>query len=123
MNTVYAGGRWKQPFKIEYTASGVFHSGHAGARAPFMHGLCEDVLYLCDETYGWERLGLPFDDGGELRIVLPDPDNLETLLKDPVALRRAFATEGTSALPQEPRRHAHLREHRHSAGLVAPLRN
>lgn len=103
VNTVYADGRRKQPFRIEDTTSEVFHGGHADTKVPFMHGLCEDVLYLCDETYGWERLDIPFDDGGELRIVLPDPDNLETLLKDPVALRRAFATERTSAMPQEDR--------------------
>lgn len=104
VNTVYADGRWKQPFKIEDTTSGVFHGDHADAKVPFMHGLCKDVLYLCDEIYGWERLDIPFDDDGELRIVLPDPDNLETLLTDPVALRCAFATERTSAMPQEDRR-------------------
>lgn len=100
VNTVYADGRWEQPFKIEDTTSGMFHGDHADAKIPFMNRLCEDVLYLCDETYGWQRLDLPFDGGGELRIVLPDPGNLDTLLKDPVALRRAFRTEWTAAVSQ-----------------------
>lgn len=71
------------------------------ATVPFMHQRCEDVSYLCDETFGWERVDIPFDDDSELRIVLPDPETLETLVHDPIALRRAFSTELAETIPQE----------------------
>lgn len=67
---------------------------------PFMHQRCEDVSYLCDETFGWERVDIPFDDGSELRIVLPAPGTLETLVHDLIALRRAFSTELAVTIPQ-----------------------
>ncbi|WP_129853598.1 serpin family protein [Bifidobacterium pseudolongum] len=71
------------------------------ATVPFMHQRCEDVSYLCDKTFGWERVDIPFDDGSELRIVLPAPETFETLVHDPIALRRAFITELLETIPQE----------------------
>ena len=71
---------------------------------PFMHQRCKDVSYLCDETFVWERVDIPFDDDSELRIVLPDPETLEILVHDPTALCRAFSTELTETLPQEDKR-------------------
>lgn len=65
-----------------------------------MHQRCEDVSYLCDETFGWERVDIPFDDGSELRMVLPAPGTLETLVHDLIALRRAFSTELAVTIPQ-----------------------
>ncbi len=70
------------------------------ATVPFMHQRCEDVSYLCDETFGWERVDILFDDGSELRIVLPAPGILETLVHDLIALRRAFSTELAVTIPQ-----------------------
>lgn len=89
------------PFELNDTEPAVFHGDRGDATVPFMHQRCEDVSYLCDETFGWERVDIPFDDDSELRIVLPDPETLETLVKDPIALRRAFSTELTETLPQE----------------------
>ena len=65
-----------------------------------MHQRCEDVSYLCDETFVWERVDIPFYDGSELRIVLPAPRTLETLVHDLIALRRAFSTGLAVTIPQ-----------------------
>ncbi|PAU67430.1 serine proteinase inhibitor [Bifidobacterium criceti] len=87
ISTVFADSRWKTPFELNDTEPAVFHGDHGDATVPFMHQRCEDVSYLCDETFGWERVDIPFDDDSELRIVLPDSGTLETLVHDPVALR------------------------------------
>ncbi len=92
------------PFELNDTEPAVFHGDQRDATVPFMRQRCEDVSYLCDETFGWERVDIPFDDGSELRIVLPDPETLETLVHDPTALRRAFSTELAEAILQEDKR-------------------
>ncbi len=86
ISTVFADSRWKTPFEINDTEPAVFHGDRGDATVPFMHQWCEDVSYLCDETFGWECVDIPFDDGSELRIVLPGPRTLETLANDPMAL-------------------------------------
>lgn len=104
ISTVFADSRWKTPFELNDTEPAVFHGDRGDATVPFMHQRCKDVSYLCDETFGWERVDIPFDDDSELRIVLPDPETLEILVHDPTALRRAFSTELTETLPQEDKR-------------------
>ena len=86
ISTVFADSRWKTPFEINDTEPAVFHGDRGDATVPFMHQWCEDVSYLCDETFGWECVDIPFDDGSELRIVLPGTRTLETLANDPMAL-------------------------------------
>lgn len=100
ISTVFADSRWKTPFELNDTEPAVFHGDQGDATVPFMHQRCEDVSYLCDETFGWERVDIPFDDGSELRIVLPAPGTLETLVHDLIALRRAFSTGLTVTIPQ-----------------------
>lgn len=100
ISTVFADSRWKTPFELNDTEPAVFHGDQGDATMPFMHQRCEDVSYLCDETFGWERVDIPFDDGSELRIVLPAPGTLETLVHDLIALRRAFSTELAVTIPQ-----------------------
>ena len=101
ISTVFADSRWK-PHLNSTTPSLQYSTETRGdATVPFMHQRCEDVSYLCDETFGWERVDIPFDDDSELRIVLPDPETLEILVHDPTALCRAFSTELTETLPQE----------------------
>lgn len=125
ISTVFADSHWKTPFELNNTEPAVFHGDHGDATVPFMHQWCENVYYLCDETFGWERVDLPFDDGSELRIVLPDPGNLETLVKDPAALRRAFSTELAETVPQEDKQEltgmdrlkAKLAAHKNSASM------
>lgn len=104
ISTVFADSRWKTPFELNDTEPAVFHGDRGDTTVPFMRQRCKDVSYLCDETFGWERVDIPFDDDSELRIVLPDPETLEILVHDPTALRRAFSTELTETLPQEDKR-------------------
>lgn len=99
VNTVFADGRWATPFEVEDTKPDTFHGEQGDRDVPFMHDCWNDTSYLCDETYGWERLDLPFDDGGQLRVILPDPGRLDAIISDPVALRRAIGTEWESAMP------------------------
>lgn len=100
ISTVFADIRWKTPFELNDTEPAVFHGDQGDTTVPFMPQRCEDVSYLCDETFGWERVDIPFDDGSELRIVLPAPGTLETLVYDLIALRRAFSTELAVTIPQ-----------------------
>lgn len=142
-STVFADSRWKTPFELNDTEPAVFHGDQRDATVPFMHQRCEDVSYLCDKTFGWERVDIPFDDGSELHIVLPAPGTLETLVHDLIALRRAFSTELAVTIPQadkqeltgmdrlkaklaarkNPYKHAHLCQHGHRNSGIAPVRN
>lgn len=98
LSTVYAQGHWRTPFSPRDTTMGTFHGERGDERIPFMHDYWRDVMYLCDETYGWERLDMPFDDGSCLRVVLPDEGHLDALLADPLALKRALGTNPENAL-------------------------
>jgi serine protease inhibitor len=100
ISTVFVDIRWKTPFELNDTEPAVFHGDQGDATVPFMHQRCEDVSYLCDETFVWERVDIPFYDGSELRIVLPAPRTLETLVHDLIALRRAFSTGLAVTIPQ-----------------------
>ena len=101
ISTVFADSRWKPHLNSTTPSLQYSMETKEDATVPFMHQRCEDVSYLCDETFGWERVDIPFDDDSELRIVLPDPETLETLVHDPIALRRAFSTELAETIPQE----------------------
>lgn len=104
VNTMFADGRWEDPFEEENTTTDVFHGERGDADVPFMHGSQLGIPYLCDETFGWQRVDLPFDDGSELRIILPDQGHFGTIVSDAIALRRAISTEWESAVPEQDKR-------------------
>lgn len=71
INTVYADGRWKDPFEEQSTGDGTFHGEAGDAQVPMMHRTFSQMTYSHDEYNTWQRVEIPFDNGGNLAIVLP----------------------------------------------------
>ena len=70
INTVYADGRWKDPFEEQSTGNGTFHGEAGDAQVPMMHQTFSQMAYGHDEYNTWQRVEIPFDNGGNLAIVL-----------------------------------------------------
>lgn len=101
LNTLYANGRWNSPFDTELTEKADFQSLQGSSNTvDFMHKTITIMQDSSDDsdTYtkgdGWQRVDLAFDNGGRMRILLPDDNTrFTTLLTDATALRNAFQAE------------------------------
>ncbi|MCC2728164.1 serpin family protein, partial [Blautia sp. MSK22_86] len=61
INTVYADGRWKDPFEEQSTGDGTFHGEAGDAQVPMMHRTFSQMTYSHDEYNTWQRVEIPFD--------------------------------------------------------------
>lgn len=82
INTVYADGRWKDPFEEQSTGNGTFHGEAGDAQVPMMHRTFSQMAYGHDEYNTWQRVEIPFDNGGNLAIVLPAEGHFDELAGD-----------------------------------------
>lgn len=94
INTIYADGRWKLPFQPSSTSNAAFHGAKGDTTVPMMGQT--DVFALAQGN-GWQRVDLPFDNGGMLKILLPDANRFETMCSDSQALRGAFGAKAVDA--------------------------
>lgn len=101
LNTLYSNGRWSSPFDTELTEKAEFQSLQGSSNTvDFMHKTITIMQDSSDDsdTYakgdGWQRVDLPFDNGGRMKILLPDDNtHFKALLTDSTALRNAFQAE------------------------------
>lgn len=100
INTVYADGRWKDPFEEQSTGDGTFHGEAGDAQVPMMHRTFSQMTYSHDEYNTWQRVEIPFDNSGNLSIVLPAEGHFDELAGDAQKLGWAFGT-CSSASPGE----------------------
>ena len=56
INTVYADGRWKDPFEEQSTGNGTFHGEAGDAQVPMMHRTFSQMAYGHDEYNTWQRV-------------------------------------------------------------------
>ena len=98
INTVYADGRWKDPFEEQSTGNGTFHGEAGDAQVPMMHRTFSQMAYGHDEYNTWQRVEIPFDNGGNLAIVLPAEGHFDELAGDAEKLSWAFGTCSTASL-------------------------
>lgn len=90
IGTVYADGVWSSPFNPDHTLENTFRGTAGKSRVMFMNQYFDSLTYLRDAEAGWQRADIPFDNGGALRIVLPDDGRFEDIAGDAEALRDAF---------------------------------
>ncbi|OZG60514.1 serine proteinase inhibitor [Bifidobacterium lemurum] len=97
INTVYADGRWSSPFDESATDDATFHGADDDSTVPFMHQTFDSLDLIQDDAAGWRRADIPFDNGGMLKVLLPDEGRFETLAADPAMLQHAFETDARDA--------------------------
>lgn len=98
INTVYADGRWKDPFEEQSTGDGTFHGEAGDAQVPMMHRTFSQMTYSHDEYNTWQRVEIPFDNSGNLAIVLPAEGHFDELAGDAQKLGWAFGTCSSASL-------------------------
>ena len=98
INTVYADGRWKEPFKEQATSDDTFHGEAGDTQVPMMHRTFSQMAYGHDEFNTWQRVEIPFDNGGNLAIVLPAEGHFDELAGDAEKLGWAFGTCSSASL-------------------------
>lgn len=98
INSVYADGRWKDPFEEQSTGDGTFHGEAGDAQVPMMHRAFSQMAYGHDEYNTWQRVEIPFDNGGNLAIVLPAEGHFDELAGDAQKLGWAFGTCSSASL-------------------------
>ena len=91
-------GRWKDPFEEQSTGNGTFHGEAGDAQVPMMHRTFSQMAYGHDEYNTWQRVEIPFDNGGNLAIVLPAEGHFDELAGDAEKLSWAFGTCSTASL-------------------------
>lgn len=69
LNTVYANGKWQDPFDADDTSDQPFHGEKGDSNASMMN---QKGTMDMARGEGFRRLDKKFDDGSELKIVLPD---------------------------------------------------
>lgn len=93
INTVYADGRWKDPFDPEATTTETFHGEDGDAEVPMMQRLFDGMVWARDNDNGtWQRVSIPFDNGGSLTILLPAAGHFDEIASDTQKLRWALGT-------------------------------
>lgn len=71
IDTVYADGRWSTPFEPEDTEDGTFHGLSSERNVPMMFHSFDSLGYAKAGDDSWQRVSIPFDNGGVLTILLP----------------------------------------------------
>lgn len=86
------------PFEEQSTGNGTFHGEAGDAQVPMMHRTFSQMAYGHDEYNTWQRVEIPFDNGGNLAIVLPAEGHFDELAGDAEKLSWAFGTCSTASL-------------------------
>jgi serpin B len=90
INTVYADGHWSKPFMESDTQDATFHGSQGDSKVAMMEqSACMDAVV----GQGWQRVDKKFDNGGMLKIVLPDQGALDVFVKSPDVLHLLFSQE------------------------------
>ncbi|PJM79288.1 serpin family protein [Bifidobacterium scaligerum] len=93
INTVFADGRWKDPFEPEETTSQTFRGEDGDTEVPMMQRLFDDMVWAHDsDNDTWQRVSIPFDNGGSLTILLPAAGHFDEIASDTEKLRWAMST-------------------------------
>lgn len=98
ISTVYADGVWSSPFNPDHTFENTFRGTAGESQVMFMRQYFDSLTYLRDAEAGWQRADIPLDNGGALRIILPDAERFDDIAGDATALRNAFETDPDKAL-------------------------
>lgn len=69
LNTVYANGKWQDPFDADDTSDQPFHAEKGDSKVSMMS---QSGTMDMARGKGFRRLDKAFDDGSKLKIVLPD---------------------------------------------------
>lgn len=92
INTVYADGRWQDPFKTEFTDEQTFHGTVGDNDVPMMNRSFDGMVWAHDTNNTWQRVSIPFDNGGALTILLPAAGSFDDIVQDTTKLRWALST-------------------------------
>lgn len=90
INAVHASGRWREAFERRLTGNATFHGESAHTQVPMMHRSFTRMAHGHDERNTWQRVEIPFDNGGGLIIVLPAEGHFDELAGDARKLEWAF---------------------------------
>jgi len=77
-NAIYFSDRWDWEFNPEQTAEGAFYSPAGDSTAMFMQREGDGLFYYEDDRI--QAIGLPFNSGGEMYILLPEDGDASGLL-------------------------------------------
>ena len=104
INTVFAYCRWKQVFERDDTKPAAFRGLNSERMVPFMHQQASEATGYVNGN-GYERADIAFDNGGIVKVVLPEEGRIDQFASDASLLRTAFgskahATSLNLALPR-----------------------
>ncbi|KAB7785727.1 serine proteinase inhibitor [Bifidobacterium cebidarum] len=92
INTVVADGRWQDPFEPELTDRQTFHGTNGDHEVPMMHQTFHGLVWAHDSNSTWQRISIPFDNGGALTVLLPAAGSFDDIIQDTEKLRWALST-------------------------------
>ena len=92
INTVYADGRWESPFDPEFTEEDTFHGTNGDNTVPMMEQTFNSMVWTHDENDTWQRVSIPFDNGGALTILLPQDGHFDEIAGSEEKLLWAMST-------------------------------
>ncbi|MBT1174785.1 serpin family protein [Bifidobacterium sp. LC6] len=92
INTVVADGRWQDPFEPELTDEQIFHGTNSDSTVPMMHQSFDGMVWAHDSNSTWQRISIPFDNGGALTVLLPAAGSFDSIIQDTEKLRWALST-------------------------------
>ncbi|KFI53959.1 serpin family protein [Bifidobacterium biavatii] len=99
VNTVYADGRWAEPFDANDTKNGTFHGSNSDATVPMMTRTFENTTWAFSKKEGWQTATLTFDDGGTFTLLLPDEGQFDEIAQAGSSLASRAFRAGTSDAP------------------------
>lgn len=92
INIVVADGRWQDPFKPEFTDEQTFHGTNGDNDVPMMNQSFDGMVWAHDSNSTWQRISIPFDNGGALTVLLPAAGSFDDIIQDTTKLRWALST-------------------------------
>ncbi|MBT1164495.1 serpin family protein [Bifidobacterium felsineum] len=92
INTVVADGRWQDPFKPELTNEQTFHGTKSDSTVPMMNQTFEGMVWAHDSNSTWQRISIPFDNGGALTVLLPAAGSFDDIIQNTEKLHWALST-------------------------------
>ena len=92
INTVYADGRWQDPFDPEFTTDEPFHGADGESTVRMMHRVFDSMVWAHDTNDTWQRVMIPFDNGGALVVLLPADGHFDEIAGDAERMQWALGT-------------------------------
>ncbi|MBW3092498.1 serpin family protein [Bifidobacterium sp. 82T10] len=96
VDTVYADGRWAEPFDANDTKDGTFHGTNGETTVPMMTRTFENTTWVFSKSEGWQTATLTFDDGGTFTLLLPDKGRFDALTQAGSSMASTAFRAGTS---------------------------